>query len=94
VQVQRRIALAFSPLAFALLAVPLGLGIGLRRGARSLGALLCAVIAFGYYVVTNTASTLAIDGTVSPVAALWLPNVVCVGLALPLWWRARRAAGA
>jgi LPS export ABC transporter permease LptF len=94
VQVQRRVALAFSPLAFALLAVPLGLGIGLRRGARSLGALLCAVIAFGYYVVTNTASTLAIDGTLPPVAALWAPNLVCVLLALPLWWRARRAAGA
>jgi LPS export ABC transporter permease LptF len=94
VQRHRRVALAFSPLAFALLAVPLGLGIGLRRGARSLGALLCAVIAFGYYVVTNAASTLATDGTLSPALALWLPNLVSVVVALPLWWHARRAAGA
>ena len=93
VQLQRRAALAFSPLAFTLLAVPLGLGLGLRRGARSLGALLCAVIAFLYYVVMNAASAYATDGTISPAAALWLPNAACVGVALPLWWRARRADG-
>jgi LPS export ABC transporter permease LptF len=92
VQLARRSALAFSPLAFAVLAVPLGLG--LRRGARSLGALFCAVIAFGYYVVTNTASVYAEDGTLPAHVALWLPNLACVALALPLWWRARRAEGA
>jgi lipopolysaccharide export system permease protein len=93
VQLARRAALTFSPVAFALLAVPLGLGLGLRRGARSLGALLCAVIAFAYYVVMNAASAYATDGTIPPVAALWLPNLACVALALPLWWRARRADG-
>jgi lipopolysaccharide export LptBFGC system permease protein LptF len=93
VQLQRRAALAVSPLAFCMLAVPLGLGLGLRRGARSLGALLCAVIAFGYYVVMNAASAYATDGTISAAMALWLPNVACVGVALPLWWRARRADG-
>lgn len=93
VQLQRRAALAFSPLAFTLLAVPLGLGLGLRRGARSLGALLCAVIAFLYYVVMNAASAYATDGTISATAALWLPNLTCVGVALPLWWQARRADG-
>jgi lipopolysaccharide export system permease protein len=93
VQLQRRAALAVSPLAFTLLAVPLGLGLGLRRGARSLGALLCAVIAFLYYVVMNAASAYATDGTISAAAALWLPNLACVVVALPLWWRARRADG-
>jgi lipopolysaccharide export system permease protein len=93
VQLQRRAALAVSPLAFTLLAVPLGLGLGLRRGARSLGALLCAVIAFLYYVVMNAASAYATDGTISAATALWLPNLACVVVALPLWWRARRADG-
>jgi lipopolysaccharide export LptBFGC system permease protein LptF len=91
VQMQRRVALAFSPLAFALLAVPIGLGLGLRRGARSLGVLLCAVIAFGYYVLTNAASAYATDGTIPAALALWLPNLACVAIALPLWWRARQA---
>ncbi len=92
VQLRRRVALTFSPLAFVLIAIPLGLG--LRRGARSLGALLCAVIAFGYFVLTDAASAYATDGTLPASIALWLPNLACVGLALPLWWRARRAEGA
>ena len=92
VQQQRRIALAFTPLVFCLLAVPLGLG--LRRGARSLGALICSLIAFGYFVLGNTASAYATDGTLPASIALWLPNLACVVLALPLWWRARRAEGA
>jgi LPS export ABC transporter permease LptF len=92
IQMQRRRALTFSPLAFCLLAVPLGLG--LRRGARSLGALLCGAIAFGYYVCMNVASAYAEDGTLSASLALWLPNLGCVLLALPLWWRAQRAEGA
>ena len=92
VQVQRRAALTFTPLAFCLLAVPLGLG--LRRGARSIGAVLCGVIAFGYYVVGNVASSYATDGTISSALALWVPNLACAVLALPLWWRARRAEGA
>jgi lipopolysaccharide export LptBFGC system permease protein LptF len=92
VQTQRRAALALSPLAFGLLAVPLG--VGLRRGARSLGALLCALIAFGYYVVMNAASAYATSGRLPAAVALWLPNLLCVSLALPLWWRARQAEGA
>ena len=92
VQLQRRAAMAFSPLAFCLLAVPLG--VGLRRGARSLGALLCALVAFGYYVVMDAASAYATSGALPVAVALWLPNGMCVALALPLWWRARQAEGA
>jgi LPS export ABC transporter permease LptF len=91
-QLARRSALAFSPLAFALLAVPLGLG--LRRGARAFGALICALIAFGYFVVGDAASAYATAGTLPAAVSQWLPNALCVAIALPLWWRARRAAGA
>ena len=89
VQQQRRIALPFAPLAFALLALPLGLA--RQRGARSLGALLCASIAFGYYVLLNAGSAYATGGTLPAALALWLPNLACVLIAAPLWWRARRA---
>ena len=91
-QLARRSALAFSPLVFALLAVPLGLG--LRRGARSFGALLCALIAFGYFVVGEATSAYATAGTLPAAVSEWLPNGLCAAIALPLWWRARRAAGA
>jgi LPS export ABC transporter permease LptF len=89
VQQQRRIALPFAPLAFALLALPLGLG--RRRGARSLGALLCAVIAFGYYVLMNAGTAYATSGQLPAAVALWIPNLACALIAAPLWWRARRA---
>ena len=91
VQIQRRVALAFSPLAFGLLAVPLGLGV--RRGARSLGILLCGLIAFGYYVLMNATTAYATSGQLPASVALWLPNLACVLLALPLWWRGREASG-
>jgi lipopolysaccharide export LptBFGC system permease protein LptF len=89
VQLARRVALPFAPLAFALLAIPLGLG--LRRGARSYGALLCVGIAFGYYVLMNAGIAYATSGQLSAPLALWLPNLVCAGIAAPLWWRARGA---
>jgi LPS export ABC transporter permease LptF len=89
VQQQRRIALPFAPLAFALLALPLGLG--RRRGARALGALLCALIAFGYYVLLNAGTAYATSGRLPAALALWLPNLACALIAAPLWWRARRA---
>jgi LPS export ABC transporter permease LptF len=89
VQQQRRIALPFAPLAFASLALPLGLG--RRRGARSLGALLCAVIAFGYYVLLNAGTAYATSGQLPAAVALWIPNFACALIAAPLWWRARRA---
>jgi LPS export ABC transporter permease LptF len=89
VQQQRRLALPFAPLAFAALALPLGLG--RRRGARSLGALLCAVIAFGYYVLLNAGTAYATSGQLPAAVALWVPNLACALIAAPLWWRARRA---
>jgi len=91
VQLERRRALPFAPLAFALLAIPLG--IGLRRGARSLGFLLCVVIAFGYYVLSNAGMAFATSRQISVGLALWLPNLACAAIAAPLWWRARRAEG-
>ena len=88
-QLERRRALPFAPLAFGVLAIPLGLG--LRRGARSLGFLLCVVIAFGYYVLQSAATALATSGRLPAALALWLPNLVCAAIAVPFWWRARRA---
>ena len=90
-QLERRAALPFAPLLFALLGVPLGTR--RKRGGHSFSALLCAAVAFGYYGLLTLGQRLAIDGEISPAAALWLPNAACALAAALLSWRARRFEG-
>lgn len=90
-QLHRRFAVPVAPIVFALLAVPMGLR--RVRGARSAGALTCVAVAFAYYVLLSLAEFLAEDTAVPPVVALWLPNVVFVGVAIPLLRRANRGEG-
>jgi lipopolysaccharide export system permease protein len=86
---QRRLA---SPLAGTLFAL-VGLPIGMRRtrGARSLGALWCAVFAFLYYGLQTFCTFLATQGWIDAVVALWLPNAGFAGLAAVLLAQAGRA---
>jgi len=84
-QLQRRLALPFAPVLFALIGVPLAVGPA-RRG-RSWGILLCAVTAFGYYLLLMLGQSLAHDGAISAAFAAWLPNGVFAALA---WFLLRR----
>jgi lipopolysaccharide export system permease protein len=86
---QRRLALPFAPILFALIGVPLALGPA-RRG-RSFGILLCALTAFGYYALLTIGQSLAHDEVIPATLAAWLPNGVFAGLA---WTLLRRTAQA
>jgi lipopolysaccharide export system permease protein len=86
-ELQRRLALPVVPLLFALVGVPLGLR--RARGARSWGALLCVGVVFGYYALLAFSQFLGGAGMLSPVAALWIPNLTFAALALFLLRRAR-----
>lgn len=88
---QRRLALPFAPILFALVGVPLALGAA-RRG-RSFGVLLCALIAFGYYLLLTLGQSLARDGAMPAALAIWLPNAVFAGIAWALLRRAARIGG-
>ncbi len=90
-QLQRRFALAAAPLVFALL----GVSLGLRRvrGAGSRGALACALLVAGYYVLLSVGTQLARKETLSVAAGLWLPNLVLAVGGLALLARARRGEG-
>lgn len=90
-QLERRRALPIAPFLFALVAVPLGAR--RARGGRSWGAFACALLAFGYYGLMTFGQALALEGSVSATAALWLPNAVFAGLAGVLVWRSGRLAG-
>ena len=57
---------------------------------RSWGVLLCALLAFGYYALLTFGQALALRGTISETAALWLPNAAFAGTAWVLLRRAGR----
>jgi len=81
-EIQRRRALPVAPVLFALVAVPLG--IRLKRGSRSWGAILCGLLALIYYLALTFGRQMAIEGFISPIVALWSPNVMFAALAAVL----------
>ncbi|HIG69709.1 MAG TPA: YjgP/YjgQ family permease [Myxococcales bacterium] len=86
-EIHRRYALPVAPMAFALIAVPLGL----RRAARtrSRGALISLTLAFAYYGLFSQARFLALDGWVAAHYALWIPNLTFGVIAALLALRVR-----
>ena len=75
-----RFTFPFASLVFAILAVPLG--IQNRRSGKSGGFTISISIIITYYVLMSVMRTLAEKGTVPPVVALWIPDLIffCVGL--------------
>ena len=90
VNLARRYALPAAPVLFALVGVPLGMQ--RKRGARSYGAILCALLAFGYYALQSFCEALAVQKALPPVLAMWLPNLLYAGVGIALIARARRAS--
>jgi lipopolysaccharide export system permease protein len=86
---ERRYALPAAPALFALVGVPLGMQ--RKRGARSYGVILCAVLAFGYYALVSFCESLAVGKGFPPRLAMWLPNLAFGVTGLALLVRARRS---
>jgi lipopolysaccharide export system permease protein len=72
VEKHKRIAIAFAPLVFALVGVPLGLQS--HRSGKGAGFAMALGISLIYYLLLSIASTLAGKGTLPAAIALWLPN--------------------
>lgn len=89
IHIHRRFAIPVAPTLFALVGVLLGLR--RIRGARSWGVLLCVGLTFVYYVLLEGGESLAMEGVLPAVAAVWLPNAVFAAAALLLLNRARFA---
>ncbi len=85
----RRIAGPFAPALFGLVGVPIAMR--RTRGARSMGMLWCAGLAFSYYLLLSLSEFLAIQGWFSAVTATWIPNACFAVLGVVLLLRARRA---
>lgn len=74
VEFHLKFALPVSCLIFTLLGAALGVQPLRQRQANPLGA--CAVVIIGYYVILSIATSIAMNNTLSPALAAWLPNIV------------------
>lgn len=84
-EITKRYSFSMACLAFAFIAVPLGLGS--RRRDTSSGLIISLLIGTGYYIITLLAEQFKTDAGAT--AALWAPNIACVLLGLFLFRRAR-----
>jgi len=85
VEFHRRLALPFSCVVFALIALPLSIHTTWAR--RSHGFAVSLVIILSYYLLLTVGETLGKKGTLAPAVALWLPNGILgmFGLSLFHW---------
>ena len=92
VEIHKKFAIPAACLAFAIVGIPLARR--LRRGGRGGSFALSLAVLLGYYVLLTTGETWASEGRVSPVLAVWLPNLllVAIGLAAVFWRREARGA--
>lgn len=88
VELQRRFSIPFACLAFAGVAVPLG--IRPTRAVRSRGFALSLVLILGYYLMLTFGESLGERGVLPAGVGLWLPNVLLTLLAVFLFSRAAR----
>jgi lipopolysaccharide export system permease protein len=81
----RRLALPFSCVVFALIALPLSIRATWAR--RSHGFAISLVVIVAYYLIFTISDTLGKKGTLAPAIALWLPNGILgmVGISLFHW---------
>ena len=84
-EITKRYSFSMACLAFAFIAVPLGLGT--RRRDTSSGLIVSLLIGTGYFLVTMLAEQFKSDAGAT--AMLWAPNAACVLLGLFLFRRAR-----
>ncbi|MDD2541777.1 MAG: LPS export ABC transporter permease LptF [Desulfuromonadaceae bacterium] len=82
-----RFTFPFASIVFAILAVPLGLQN--RRSGKSGGFTVSIAIILSYYVMMSVVRTVAERGVVSPVIALWIPDLIFFAMG---WYFLRMAS--
>jgi lipopolysaccharide export system permease protein len=86
VELQRRFSIPFACLAFAVIAVPLGMRPSSAVRSRGFGISLALI--FVYYLLLTLGESLGERGVLPAVVALWVPNVLLGALAVVLFARA------
>jgi LPS export ABC transporter permease LptF len=78
VEIGRRFSTSLACVAFALIAIPLG--VTAHRRETSVGFALSLAIAFTYFFFIIMAETFSTDPRFFPVVLIWLPNLIFIGL--------------
>lgn len=88
VELNRRISLPLASLTFALL----GLAFGVRshRGGRGYGFVIGMVLAFGYYILFATGSTLSLNRVLPVAVGVWGANLLTASVAVAALRLARK----
>lgn len=87
-EISKRLSMGLGCLAFALVAVPLG--ITSQRRETSIGFVTSLGLALAYFLFVFIAETFRTDGSVLPYVLLWLPNILFFALGGWLCWRLNR----
>jgi lipopolysaccharide export system permease protein len=74
IELQKRYAIPFASIVFAVIAVPLG--IQPRRSGRSNGFVFSILLILAYYIALTAAEIFAMKRSLSPVVAGWTPNIL------------------
>ncbi len=85
VEIAKRFSMSLAAIAFALIAVPLG--ITAHRKETSVGFALSIAIAFGYFFFIIIAETFRDKPAAFPLLLIWLPNILFTALGLWLFSR-------
>ena len=88
VEFNRRFSGSLACVAFALVAVPLG--ITTHRKETSVGFALSIAIAFFYYFFIIVANTFRDNAVAHPLILIWVPNVIFIALGSVLFYRLAR----
>lgn len=87
-ELSKRPSLALASLAFAFLALPLG--IVAQRKETSAGFAISIAVAFGYYFFVELSHMLRGRADAYPYLILWIPNALFVSVGIWLLWRLDR----
>ena len=85
VELNKRFSISLATIAFALIAIPLG--ITAHRKETSVGFALSLAIAFGYFFFIIIADTFRSNPHAHPIVLIWLPNIIFTGLGIFLFRR-------
>ena len=88
VEMNKRYAIPAACLVFSLLAVPLGFNN--RRGGKSSGFAISILVILFYWILLTQGEEAARVGQLSPALAMWLPDILLLGLGLVTMWRRDR----